>query len=58
MAYKLDLLVDCQLHLVFHISSLRKKLGENVVPLPTLPPIDFAGLLHPEPVAILLVSFI
>lgn len=37
MAYKLDLPSDCQLHPVFHISSLRQKLGENVVPLPTLP---------------------
>ena len=37
MAYKLDLPSDCQLHPVFHISSLRQKLGKNVVPLPTLP---------------------
>ena len=53
MAYKLDLLADCQLHPMFHISSLRQKLRENVVPLPTLPPIDSANLLHPKLVAIL-----
>ena len=38
---------------VFHISSLRQKLGDNVVPLPIYPSVDFAGLLHPKLVTIL-----
>ena len=53
VAYKLALPMDCSIHLVFHVSCLKLKLGSNVVPVPTLPPVISAGVLNPEPIAIL-----
>ena len=43
----------CPIHLVFHISCLRQKLGAQVTPSSSVPSMDSAGLLQPEPVAIL-----
>lgn len=53
VAYKLALPSDCLLYPVFHVSCLKKHLGAQNIPIPTLPPIDSNGSLHPEPIAIL-----
>lgn len=53
MAYKLALPNDCLLHPIFHVSCLKLKLGSNVVPIPSLPPVTSIGVLNPEPIAVL-----
>ena len=40
MSYKLDLPPESKVHLVFHVSCLKMKLGQHVTPIPTLPPVD------------------
>lgn len=53
VAYKLELPVGSLLHLVFHVSILKKKLGQHVSPLTILPPMDLHGKLLLEPECIL-----
>lgn len=53
VAYKLALPNDCLLHPAFHVSCLKLKLGSNVVPIPSLPPVTSTGVLNPEPIAVL-----
>ena len=43
VSYKLDLPLESKVHLVFHVSCLKIKLGQHVTPIPTLPPIDESG---------------
>ena len=53
VAYKVALLEGYPIHLVFHVSYLRQKLGAQVTLIPSLPSMDSASLLQPEPVTIL-----
>lgn len=52
IAYKLALSSDCLLHPIFDVSCLKKKLGAQITPIPTLPPVNFTSFLQPEPIAI------
>ena len=40
MAYELELPTDSRVHNVFHVSRLKKVLGQHVVPSAVLPPLD------------------
>lgn len=49
VAYKLDLPSESCIHPIFHVSCLKRNLGQHITPLPTLPPIDQHGEIKPEP---------
>lgn len=53
VAYKLDLPSSSQIYHVFHVSLLKKKLGDRVTPLPDLPILTSKGTFAPEPEVIL-----
>ena len=53
VSYKLELPTKSRIHPVFHVSSLKLKLGQHVTPLPTLPPVDEFGQVFTEPVVVL-----
>ena len=53
VSYKLDLPLGSLIHLVFNVSNLKAKLGNQVVPRPTLPAVNVEMVLTPEPVLIL-----
>ena len=50
VAYKLELPPRSQVHNIFHVSFLKKALGQQVTTVVELPPIDDEGhlVLHPD----------
>jgi hypothetical protein len=53
VAYKLLLPDACAIHLVFHISQLKKHLGPKVIPQQALPLVDSEGNILIQPEALL-----
>jgi hypothetical protein len=45
----LELPLEACIHPAFHVSCLKRKLGQHISPLPTLPPIDKNGEIKLEP---------
>lgn len=49
VAYQLDVLFTSKIHPIFQVSSLKKKLGHHICPLPTLPLlVDSEGTILPK----------
>ena len=53
MSYRLDLPPESKIHHVFHVSCLMLKLGQLVIPLPTLPLVDDEGQVATKPIVVL-----
>ena len=44
---------ELRLHSTFHVSCLKQRFGQHVVPLPSLPTMDSEGIIRLEPVVVL-----
>ena len=53
VAYRLDLPPESTIHLMFHVSCLKAKLGNHNVSISMLPSVNSQGILTTKPVAIL-----
>ena len=53
VSYRLDLPPESKIHLIFHVSCLKLKLGQHVTPLSTLPLVDDEGQVATESIAVL-----
>lgn len=49
VSYKLDLLTSSLIHPVLHVSNLKVKLGNQVMPRPTLPAVNSDLVITLEP---------